>query len=1277
MNLEIINMLKTTIMKRLERYPFKCLLLGIFVLYTTISCECRRNADDDPMPELIMTVPKTYLQGKDRSAELTFSVPHDEATADLNHYSLVVGVEGVDEEGHLINYVDKDGKNNMDEKFAHVLTKLSKTRHLNADNKSFTLPITLIPAPDAKEMRVRCHLKSQLSDDPQGLKTIVLTWQDEQKEPGSFVLTPISATTLNGTDKTAQLQIENRSASASGPGQLKLKITRLNGSKATVVGSIPQVDAGAYVLDLPAIQPAASFVQPLVIDPKTDAAATLSLQLQHNGNPVGHPTILHWDQSPQLQLQDIAYDPTTRKITCSLENIGGDGLENITLSCKTASGKPLSTIPITIKVGNLDAGDALSDFEVGELPLDISENVTLQFSLGWEANGVRKQADPVSHTFENKDVALLGLDIQYDPQTDQVQATIQNKGKKTAKDLKLCYENISPSLPGSRARLNGKKAARIALPSLGKNRTKIQLIKADLKGGEQATFRFKLMHRGKEIAQKEETLTSLPISLSFQALAPEKDYKTGLYMLYGSENEIKLKIKENKDGRPIDQKHLKLLINKETSGGGTISTKKAGSEVLAIDGEKLGELGSTLKLYFNPARNQKEAKFSLQLTYYGKPVANPIVVQWKEYNLYIEGSDQLVGRQVATFNLLNSNGYMDLSQLTVSITSDNTATFQLIGLNGAEMGYTSAVDAVVKPNLGALQAGMAGGGKFKLAQAGKEKTAKVTITIKRGANELAKKELDWQAKDRGKEIDLILSSYVINNGNTLQVTLKNISLGKKAIDLSKLRMRMDNTLNIPIRIGNVSGSTINETLETLSGIRILEPQVETTIGLSMDQPLDTKVAAGVSLSVVDAKEGTFLQKKYLICVNARVSQKAEEAKRLIANRSLAELEKESYATINNFLSQLYKVSRDYDILVQQLTNIMHSNSNFTRIVRPIRETYQIELEGWKKLISDLSKIAQSLKSEETLSAWSAETEQFMEQAKTKMDESLLQIPTLEGLKLTALLAAPHNEKTPIANQSIKALYNQYKRKLRSLNDFCKDSGSSTPRGKLPAVRQQMENDLAGIRHKAQGSFNAAFAKFKQDMTQQQATVMVDSFAKPEGLDKLYLQFVAWDELFNEWQKLAKRGIEEIGVEPTQLADFLAKQYQLLSDHITRLMKAYKKAGNKGSMQQCVQLSLKIREQIGELDKNTPTQTVKAARELILKDAKRGTQRARSLSKDSIFLSNGLKKLPRVSERLVNDAKENNPVAAAKKVEKELKKERKSVGGKKRIKMQHVRRNSDI
>ena len=73
-----------------------------------------------------------------------------------------------------------------------------------------------------------------------------------------------------------------------------------------------------------------------------------------------------------------------------------------------------------------------------------------------------------------------------------------------------------------------------------------------------------------------------------------------------------------------------------------------------------------------------------------------------------------------------------------------------------------------------------------------------------------------------------------------------------------------------------------------------------------------------------------------------------------------------------------------------------------------------------------------------------------------------------------------------------------------------------------------------------------------------------------------------------------------------------------------------------------------------------TTLAKAAHRLVLEDARRGARRARNLSNGGILLNNSVKKLPRVGERLTNDMKEHDPIAAAKKAERELKKERKSI-----------------
>jgi len=429
----------------------------------------------------------------------------------------------------------------------------------------------------------------------------------EQHQAIELSLNRISAEQIEGDQKTISLEIENKGTGATVANQLKLQLTREEGSSAMIQGSSRVGSTNVYMIDLPFIL-AAKEKKPynLTIDSKADKQAKFSIQLQYEGKNIGNAAKVSWEQGVKLVLDNITYNRVDGKVYADIYNKGIKEATHVKLTYNAAQtpGAQLGGVDKkVIELGELDKNAEVKAYNLGTLNFgDANKSAAIEFTLSYEAKGSPITSFATIKTFTKADIAVA-ITVDHDKDRGQVSCKITNTGKETAKGLQLVYKNVSEDIEGKSAQLQGKQGGDVLMiGDLAPTHEIGCSLDLDFKEAEAATFDFKVLYDNNPVAASTQIFQAQPIQLPLEIVTPKK-YGLSDYTLYGPENEVKLRITQLPGSRAIDPAHLKLAI--QAISGGTISKKAGEPAITELVGPELGKLGNKIKLYKSYFRSKR------------------------------------------------------------------------------------------------------------------------------------------------------------------------------------------------------------------------------------------------------------------------------------------------------------------------------------------------------------------------------------------------------------------------------------------------------------------------------------------------------------------------------------------------------------------------------------------------------------------------------------------------------------------------------------------------
>lgn len=423
------------------------------------------------------------------------------------------------------------------------------------------------------------------------------------------------------------LTITNRGDKPSEPGKLKLKINRIIGNSATIMGASER-ELGSYELSLPESIPVdeQGITKALTIHPGMDKQAVFICQLVYpekgQERLIGEVLAVNWEKGAPLLIQDITYDKSTGDILYSVVNQSEQRIEGIKLNyaCKNSGVKVdsdllnLNEVKL-VSLGSLATGAQVLNKKLGKLNFGGNQHVEFDFWLSYPDSP--NECTKKSRTFTAVDIQLAIHNLYHDTERNSIIYNILNKGKDTARHAKLRYLNISQDEVGKTVLLGSKKEDTLSLKDIdGENVSEEQSLAIDFKSATKATFRFEVLYDGiavdsLDIETKLPNLRLVPLTSSF---------------IVGSNRTIQFKLKEANDF-PIEVSNLKLLITK--SADSDIKIYYQGAEVREeLLGTKVDDITQPLQFTIDPG-TAKKASLDFQLLYLGTAMGGVKTFTWE------------------------------------------------------------------------------------------------------------------------------------------------------------------------------------------------------------------------------------------------------------------------------------------------------------------------------------------------------------------------------------------------------------------------------------------------------------------------------------------------------------------------------------------------------------------------------------------------------------------------------------------------------------------------
>lgn len=1172
-------------------------VFSLLIIINIASCGCNKEGISRD-GSIIMQLPTDPLIGDQKTVVATFTLETVDKVTELDNFTLDVKI--IDELGDLNNGIIYHNKQVAQQRTTHIygsLRDIASVNALTAANPSCKVEIDVIPNAATTQMGLKFSVTNKLG-------VLVAEGQVMWKAAAKYTelhMVNKSSQNMKGAERTINIEIENRGTVPTEWDKLKLVIERDGGTEATIIGASQVKNTARYTLNLPLVGAKDKISYPVTIDPKEDQQFTLRFQLEHAGQKVNNAGFkVNWERGAELKVINAIYNPETGKVTAIVKNVGtetatkGKIVSEVTTSGALIDGKTKTEFLVNdLQPGAEQKLEDFASLDFGKRQGD-KENLSAVCKFGVScAQSCPNTPQPIVQKVFTKAFILLSLDIEYDIDKSLVKLKLQNTGKDTAEGLQLTYDNISSDPEGKVATLNTKQAEVIAVGNLATNQEYEHLFVLDLKDAEEAEFDFKVLYDNNPIEESKKKVKAKPINLSLEIGSVA--INNGMsYLLYGADNKVKLKIKQESGGRDINMELLKLSIQKETEG--TISQTEGGIAVEELVGDQLGKLGDAIKLYINPLSGAKEARFKFQLTYKGKPIDEPVLVEWREYALEIIPLGRLVGDQEGSFQI-RSQVPINLDALDVTLEGDNGTTFQIFYLDGQSVGSQATLSKVAEYNNISTK-DETKSINIRINEKNGQKKASLNIIVKRGATEIAIKKVDWV--DKGVGLGIKLDRSVSYDIQPLVIGLKNTT--KQPIDLRNVKVKLTNTANISFTLGNYSGDSIDKTLAEITGQNELRGQTKLYTSLEANNPVGSNVATGLILTLLDSKD-EIIDQAYFLYYGRSILIESEMAKMLDGNESefnqkLSKI-KDDLGSLAYLVTTLQNLIMSYKNMSAKLMEIRDIGPNFEPLVNSQLTLQADSIKKWSMFEQLTQSAILALSNNETvLLAWHNRVLQEAEEIKKKMVSSTEDLQSVNSVvDIFKFLLIGYNDTKDIHEQSIKALYSYYKNKIeetksllihQGIEDFSPASDDTESIKKLKVLYKNMVADLSGIQAKAQEAFDAGFKKFNNIFVQQQNEFNPQKRDDQKKIDDGLYMLKIQKKVLRRWKHLADYEPDLIpGADAIQ--DNLAKLYQIFAEkNLIFARKVYKRT-DAGNLVKVAELAVEIAKDSFEISQTRKSQ----------------------------------------------------------------------------------------
>lgn len=1147
---------------------FQC--IGILFAFNSISCRCNDNpgTNQPSNANILMQVPTDPLIGDKKTVEVTFTLADSNQEASLEGLKLRVTLQETGGVGSQISYPSAAAMTQLDKPLQQVL-HLEK---LSSSTSPCKVPFTFVIT-DAKTTQLEAKFELVNQTDHLIHEGTVI-WK-AIAQPIDLALTLTTPDKLQDDQKTISLQIRNKGTEKTAHNQLKLKVTRQEGNSAELLyGQKRLGKQDVYLVDLPTLTAQATLPYELTINPKQDSKVTFVLELIYQGKNISSPITVTWKKTHVLQIDNFYHSNTTGQVSCNIHNIGTEAVNHVKVSCTTQTpGAQLAgSASQEIIIGDLKPNEKKVDFELGNLNLGgANKSAAFVFTLSYEEEGIPKTMPAIVQTFTKADIGV-SVSTSYDKDSRKVEVTIANSWlADKAEGLKLVYKNKSADAEGKLATLDNQQEHTLDIGDLDSGEQNKQNFTLDLKEAEAATFYFEVQYDNNPLETTIETFHAQPIDLAL-----EFDNEN----LYGAGHEIKLKIKE-KSRRPIKIEDLKLVVQQESGEAATISKNLGGAAISEIIGADLGKLGDELTLYVNPTAGAKAATFTFQLQYKGKDIGEPEVISWQEYNLWIEGSkDRLIGDEEGSFTV-HSDAPIDLSALTANLESEQGTVFELIKLDGQVAGASLPLDQVIYVPTDPIN--------FKITQKNGQQKAKVNIIIRRGTIELARKEFNWV--DQGIELVIKIDKKLIEADKEGTITIENTT--NNAVDLHTIQIKLSNTADCPIILGNASGATIHKTLAELVDQDELTAQeeVKIPIKLATNDSLQDKLVSGATLVFLDS-QGEILKKEYLLfhAIHTILNEIGVSSNKITKK---IKKNKDDIAFLVKISSPIEKAAKALENLPQKLNEMIKRDAGYQNLLNRLNEDNT-------DLARDLEK--SRIDTQTAISNIIINNSKEVSALKKSIKERINLTKGLTDVdKIVQFLSADYDKNESMDQQSIRGLYEHYNELIARFKDSLDNAGITELKPlpqDSPGIKevkthyQKLMNDLPAFKKEVQEAFTAGFEVLKSGITakQQETQEVIKQKSIDNSHNLLMEQNDQLKKLVGAEKNLLQTSPEGLGLNATSWGNFLSASYQNLVGQFVALIEF----DEDQYLEATLGFALDTRDKVKQLRQENPTETTKQA-----------------------------------------------------------------------------------
>ncbi|WP_148204904.1 hypothetical protein [Candidatus Amoebophilus asiaticus] len=806
--------------KTSNKYTYISLIkiMGLIVGFNIAACNCRQaeaGIDTNQAGSLTMTISDTKLMGSSQTTEVFFNLSDNTKEALLENFKLQTSVlkekGGTGSKIKYNTYVDGKPAPKKDTFVDKKLIHFTKDEKLVPGDAPLKVGFKIKPGEGVTNLVVKFTLLDA-ANQPIG-NSIKVTWKEE-KQPIKLALERMSPEHIQGANKAIQLKISNLGTQQPEANQLKLKAIRTTGTSAVINGAILTTNTNEYEIALGKLIDNKSTIQGLNIIPNEDTKAEYTLQLLYKGELIGNEIKASWEKGIELTLSGIEHDKATQSIIYTVANTGSIVASNLKIqySSKTAGikldGNTIGSTPRIKSLYNLNPGAILENQVLGKLDFNGNKSADFEFKITCEEGFTITQ----SHTFYDEDIDLYIDKLVYDQANGLIIYNVKNKGtRKTTNKVKLKYSNVSEddNLDGQTALLENSLSATIDLGEIPGNNgeTGDRKLAIDFKYADESSFKFELIYNDNIITHetKVKNFKAKPVQLSIVPLTPLR--------LMGSQQEIKCKIELGADSRPldhIDTSKLSLSITNLSRNSAYLALTSGKESIDKLAGEDLGALGNEVTLHIN-SNGSRGAQFNFDIEYKGKSLTtNPLSISWEEATLEIIELNDFINNDIATFKLKNLNPLdsIDTESIHIELLSSNNAEFTLLDAGNTTIGKTPNLHQLVA-HLNLLQPAKATEPiSFQLANTNGEKEATITLIVKRGTNELARKDVLWKKEEN--LIKLNFEKLSFTNEEVIGITLLNAG---PTLDANTTRIQLTNDKNIQFKLNGSIENRIDTTLK--------------------------------------------------------------------------------------------------------------------------------------------------------------------------------------------------------------------------------------------------------------------------------------------------------------------------------------------------------------------------------------------------------------------------------------------------------------------------------